>query len=210
MKPMFKKMCFLLAMYQLVILIACNKCTCPPVQNKKINLQSITAENIIWKIPPTNQYDYQIYSSDTLSVEEYGINLKIETAIVFSKPKSRPCSFVNNAYACDCATGTFSIADSIIAIKILAQRDLGSIKKGMDLSSSFSILYTTHNNKIAFLPSSEALSVINDPSMNNLILPVQFICTDKTLKGNLAAFSLSLKSKSGAEYSADTKAIFLR
>ena len=210
MKSLLQKICFLLLSYQLVIAIACNKCSCPPVQNKQFNLRSISAENIIWKNPPTNQYDYQIYTSDTLPVEVYGINLKIETDIVFSNPRSRPCAFVSTAYACDCATGTFSIADSIVGIKILAQKDWGSIKKGTDISSSFSILYTTHTNKIAYLPSSEALSVINDSGMDNLILPIQFICTDKTLRGNLTAFSVYLKLKSGLEYNADTKAIFLK
>lgn len=209
MKPILKKVCVLLVTYQLLIIIACNKCSCPPAQNKQFNLTGITAENIIWNTPPTNQYDYQIYYKDTIPVSSYGINLKLETSVVFSKPNKIPCSFINTAYACDCAVGTFSISDSIIGIKIIAQTDFGSIKKGTDLSSYFSVLYTTHTNKMAYLPSSEALSVINDPSMNHLILPIQFICTDKSLKDNLASFSIELVLKSGKVYSAGTKEIYL-
>ncbi|HTN17553.1 MAG TPA: DUF5034 domain-containing protein [Chitinophagaceae bacterium] len=214
MKTTIQKSLFIALCYYAALMAGCIKdqCNCPPVKNGKFNYTELNAANLSFTIQSDTAFSSKLSTADTVEQGQYGFRLHFDYKILACSAPKRS-SWINAAYACDCALSQFYIVDSITGISIRTLTDLdATYLSGSDVTDYFKALeYSYTPQKIVYYNAltSGQLNGPHDPSMTGIVQRDLYLKT--AVPGNRElAFEISVTFASGNKMKAQTKPVFLK
>lgn len=213
MKSIIQKSLVIALVYYVAAISSCidKQCNCAPVTKGKFNYSELQSSNIKFTFKGDTAFTTNLIMADTMEKEMFGISLKMEHKIVAALKKE--FSFINSAYACDCATSEFYIIDSVKSISIITLKNLDATHPaGSDVTEYFKALQLQYNSKPIKYYDAMLPGHFNSPKNPNVtgVNVIDLYLKSPVPSNQEVAFEITYTFVSGNKLSTQTKPIFLK